>query len=408
MTTIGNVDIRAIAEEFGTPVYVYDRQQIEKNYLNLKNAFTKYYPNTDIHYSVKANSNPHILKIFKDLGCGADCSSPNEYRLVNFTGFDSKKVLYTGNYESVDDFSVIDSDDVKVNLDDINSLRKLLEVRKPGRISFRINPGIGKGGFEGITTAGTDAKFGIPYEKAYEAYKLAADSGIERFGIHMMTGSNNLEPYFFAEIVDKLMKISQDIFEKIGKKPEYFDIGGGYGVPYYDNEPELDVDLTAKVVSEVFIEKCAKYGFGNPTLVLEPGRYLTANAGYLISKVTGIKVAYKKFIGLDAGMNTLVRPSLYGAFHRTYVYGKTENAQTVNLCGQICENSDIFVKNIEFPEVVEGDLVIFKDAGAYGFSMSSPYNSRLRPPEVLVENSTTKLIRRREVLDDVLNFIPTL
>lgn len=409
MQKIANIDIKNLANNYGTPLYVYDKSKLEENYLRLSNAFTKHYKKTKIHFSVKANSNIHVLRVFKNLGAGADCSSPIEYKVARLAGFEDKNILYTGNYELPEDFSdVAFSDDSKINLDDITSFNRLKKVNLPKRISFRINPGVGRGGFEGITTAGTEAKFGIPYEKAIDAYKLAQDNGIERFGIHMMTGSNNLEPYFFAEIVDKLMMISGDIFSKLGKIPEYVDIGGGFGIPYTDDEDELNIERTGQMVTEVFIEKCKKYGFGEPELVLEPGRYLAANAGYLISKVTAIKNSYKTFVGLDSGMNTLIRPALYGAFHRTEVYGKPEKTQVVNLCGQICENSDIFAKNVNFPKVEEGDIVTFRDAGAYGYVMSSNYNNRLRPAEVLVENSEITLIKKRETFEDYLKLYPEL
>jgi diaminopimelate decarboxylase len=406
LNKIADIDVKELADEYGTPVYVYDAEGFRNNYQKLKNAFDKYYENNEIHFSVKANSNVHVLRIFKELGCSADTSSPLEYELAKIAGFDPKDILYTGNYEHPSDFRGPIGDNAMLNLDDMSSLDRALEIGLPERVSYRINPGIGRGGFEGITTAGSDAKFGIPYEKAGEAYKRAMDAGIKRFGIHMMTGSNNLEPYYFAEVVDKLLMIARDIFHPLGITPEYFDIGGGQGVPYYDHEPELNVDLMAKLIAEVFTEKCDKYGFGRPQLVLEPGRYLAANAGYLIGKVTGIKRGYKTFVGLDAGMGTLVRPSLYGAYHRTSVYGKDQNTQTVNLCGQICENSDIFFKNMPFPDVEEGDLVVFRECGAYGYVMASQYNNRLRPAEVLIDNGHHRLIKRRETFEDVMNLYP--
>lgn len=407
MNHISNYDIKKIADEFGTPVYVYDADQFKSNYNKLKSALNKYYPNNDIHFSVKANSNLKVLELFKNFGAGADCSSPNELRLAKMVNFSNHNTLYTGNYESYEDLNYVTQHDVKLNLDDLTSFKRLIKVKIPDRISFRINPGIGRGGFEGITTAGSDAKFGIPYEKAKDAYKLALDSGIKRFGIHMMTGSNNLEPYYFAEVVDKLMSIAGSIFPELGIVPEYFDIGGGQGVPYYDDEKELNVELMSELIAQVFKEKCEKFDFGEPQLILEPGRYLAANAGYLITKVTGIKEGYKKFVGLDAGMGTLVRPSMYGAYHRSYVYGKeNEEKEKVNLCGQICENSDIFAKNQMLPKVEEGDLLTFRDAGAYGFSMSSVYNNRTRPAEVLIQDGKATLIRRREKFEDMLNYYP--
>ncbi len=402
MNTIAKVDIKELAKQYGTPVYVYDKGMIIQNYSTLKKAFAKYYSKTKIHFSVKANSNIKLLSIFKEIGSGADCSSPIELILAEKSGFSQENLLYTGNYESYLDLEQALLSNVTINLDDINSFKRLMKIRLPERISFRINPGIGRGGFEGIVTGGTDAKFGIPYENALEAYKLAKESGVKRFGIHMMTGSNNLEPYYFAEIVDKLMTIAGDIFTKLEIIPEFVDIGGGFGVPYNDNEEPLNVDLTARLVTEMFTEKCNKYGFGEPYLFLEPGRYLIANSGYLISNVTGIKNSYKKFVGIDSGMNTLLRPALYGARHRIEVYDKNENQQIVNICGQICENSDIFSLLQPFPDVEEDDIVVIHDVGAYGYVMASNYNNRLRPPEVIVDGDKHELIRRRENIDDVL------
>ncbi len=402
MEKIGLLDIKELAETYGTPLYAYDGRQIAENYNRLKDAFTGYYPDTDIHFSVKANSNYHILGLLNNLGSGADCSSPMEYMLAKKAGFDDSKILYTGNYESIEDFAVLKDADIRINLDDISSFRRLLAVKKPQIVSFRINPGIGRGGFEGITTGGADAKFGVPYENIPDAYEKALEAGISRFGIHMMTGSNNLEPYFFVEVIEKLMNIAGRVFPRLGIVPEYIDIGGGYGVPYSDEDEELNLDTAAKLITEIFAEKCDKYGFGRPKLLLEPGRYIVANAGYLLAKITGIKHSYKTFLGIDAGMNTLIRPALYGAKHRISVYGRNENKSNVNICGQICENSDILSKGVFMPKAEEGDIVVIRDAGAYGYVMASNYNNRPRPAEVLVDGDVSRLIRRRETFDDVL------
>ncbi len=404
MNKIANYDVKELVDSYGSPLYVYDAEQFRINYAKIKNALNEHYPKNHIHFSVKANSNLKVLELFKNLGSGADCSSPNELRLVKIAGYSDDNLLYTGNYESIEDLSFVSQYNVKLNLDDLNSFKRLIKIKVPERISFRINPGIGRGGFEGITTAGSDAKFGIPYEMAFEAYKFAKEQGVKRFGIHMMTGSNNLEPYYFAEVVDKLMMIAGDIFPRLNIIPEYFDIGGGQGVPYYDDEKELNVELMAKLIARVFREKSEKFGFGEPELILEPGRYLAANAGYLITKVTGIKEGYKKFVGLDAGMGTLVRPSMYGAYHRSYVYGKKyAELENVNLCGQICENSDIFAKNQLLPKTEEGDIVIFREAGAYGYTMSSVYNNRTRPTELLLDTNGITQIRKRETFEDMLS-----
>jgi diaminopimelate decarboxylase len=406
MKTIANVDISEIAGQFGTPVYVYDAGLLRQNYTALKSAFRKYYQNTSIHYSIKANSNLYICKLFKDLGSGADTSSPFEVRLARLAGFEDQAILYTGNYESHDDLSEIARSKVKVNLDDLTSFYRFLKFGIPEQVSFRINPGIGRGGFEGITTAGTDAKFGIPYEKAFDAYRIAKDAGVKKFGIHMMTGSNNLEPYHFAEATDKLLKIAGSVFNRLGISPEYIDIGGGFGIPYSDDETPLNIEETARLISEIITERSLQYHFPLPELIIEPGRYLVGNAGHLVSQVTGVKQSYRVFVGLDAGMNTLIRQALYGASHRISVYNKEKVDHNVSVCGNICENSDIFSKAIFLPEVDENDLLVFADAGAYGYSMASNYNNRPRPAEVLIDQGKCHLIRRREIFEDLLDLYP--
>ncbi|MDA3863389.1 MAG: diaminopimelate decarboxylase [Deltaproteobacteria bacterium] len=406
MNKIFNFDANKLVEKYGTPLYVYNKETIIDNYQKLKSSFQKYYPKTDVHYAVKANTNLAILKILEEEGASVDCSSPFELLTSEKAGFTSEKIMYTGNYESISDLEAAVKSKATINLDDISSLKRLLSFHLPERISFRINPGIGRGGFEGIVTGGTDAKFGVPYEDASKAYKLAQINGIKRFGIHMMTGSNNLEPYYFAEIVDKLLTIAGKVFEQLGTQPEYVDIGGGFGIPYHDEEIPLNLELTAQLVSEEFREKCKKYNLGSPRLKIEPGRYIAANAGYLLSKVTGTKSSYKKFVGIDSGMNTLLRPALYGASHQHFILGKDTATEPVNLCGRICENSDIFAKHIYLPEAELGDIVITKDAGAYGYAMASNYNGRLRPAEVLIDQGRDKLIRKRETLKNLFNLYP--
>ncbi len=403
MDKICNHDIQVIANEYGTPLYIYDKLKLLGNYNRLRNAFEKYFRKFQIHFSVKSNSNVHILKLLNELGCGVDCSSPFELLLAFKAGFNNKKIVYTGNYESLEDLVLISKFDIKANLDDISSYNRLLKVKKPSFISFRVNPGIGKGGFEGITTGGADAKFGVPYELLHQAYFKAKADGIKSFGVHIMTGSNILEPMYFAEIVEKLFRIVGKIFRDLEIKPDYIDIGGGFGIPYFPDEKELDIELTAQLISEVFFEFCDKYDLGTPELKIEPGRYLVGNVGYLVTKVTGVKNGYKKFVGIDAGMNTLLRPTLYGAYHKISVYGKNDLTNLVQICGQICENSDVLWKNVPFPEVEEGDLCVVSDVGAYGFSMASNYNGRPLPAEVLVDEESIRLIRKRQTFDEFIS-----
>jgi diaminopimelate decarboxylase len=197
------------------------------------------------------------------------------------------------------------------------------------------------------------------------------------------------------------MGIAGPIFKALGQSPESIDIGGGLGIPYTSKEKPLNVEKTADAVASAFEAAVKKYGWDEPELVMEPGRYLVGNAGWLLAQVTRIKKSYRTFVGLDAGMQTLLRPALYGATHRVSVVGKTKPLMTADLCGPICESTDVFFKDLKMPKVEEGDLVVFHDAGAYGYSMASSYNGRPRPAEVLVNGSSHKLIRRRETLDDL-------
>ncbi|MGQ9818888.1 MAG: diaminopimelate decarboxylase [Candidatus Kapaibacteriales bacterium] len=403
MDNFKKIDFALIAQKFGTPIYIYDYSKIVENYTKLHSALKKYFPNYSIHYSIKANNNISILEVFKNLGAGVDCSSPVELECALFVGYDFEKIIYTGNYESYDDFLKISQYPIIVNFDDISSFRRYLKFRRPEIASFRVNPGIGKGGFEGITTGGTDAKFGIPYEMIEYAFSSAKNEGINKFGIHIMTGSNILEPFYFAEVLEKLFRIVGKFLSRKGITLEYIDVGGGFGIPYTDDEKELDIDFTFKLLSEVYQEFVDKLFLDKPKFIIEPGRYLIGNAGILLSRVTSVKDGYKKYIGIDAGMNTLIRPALYGANHRIEIFGKNNIVQLANFCGQICENSDILARNVPVPEVEVGDLVLIFDVGAYGFSMSSNYNGRLRPAELMMVDGVAKLIRRRETFDDFIS-----
>ena len=401
-----NHNYKELAKEFGTPLYIYDQKQIEENYHRLRSALDKHYEKFSIHYAVKANPNPAVIKVLIGLGSGVDCSSPGELEHALRAGVPASKILYTGNYESPEDLTKVLESGAKFNLDDLNSFKRMISIKTPERVSFRINPGMGKGSHEAVVTGGTDAKFGIPYEKAIEAYQFAKEQGVTKFGIHMMTGSNNLEPFFFAEAVEKLLTIGGGIFKELGFTPDYIDIGGGFGIPYHEEDVPLDVELMSELICDKFKEGIVKHELGEPELLVEPGRYLVGNAGVLLSKVTGLKDSYRQFIGIDAGMNTLMRPSLYGAIHRVEVpYRSSENTRLVSICGQVCENADILAHNILLPEdIEEGDFILLRDAGAYGFAMSSVYNGRPRPAEVLIENGKARLIRRREKIDDLFNF----
>ena len=409
---IGEIPAADIAAKFGTPTYVYDEQKIRKNYRRAFNAFAKHYPDFKMFYAVKSCNNPAIVNILRQEGAGVDAASVNEILLAKHVGLGGEDVMFSGNFLSDDDIRQGLESGVIFNLDDISLLPRLLKFGKPEILSFRVNPGYGKSNVgEFVTNAGPNAKFGIHPDKVMEAYKLAKEAGIKRFGAHMMTGSCITDAEYFPFVTGLLM----DIIGKTGKELkidfEFIDLGGGLGIPYKPGEPALDLEKAAELTAKMFRSKVAEYGLKPPQLKMEPARYFVGNAGYLIGRVHSIKESYKKIAGTDIGMNTLARPAMYGSYHHIYVDGKEQEPRAaIGLCGQLCENPDFWVKERERPaSIAEGDLVVVENAGAYGFGMSYQYNGRLRPAEVLVNGEEATLIRTREDFDDMIRhtFVPS-
>ena len=409
---IGEIPAADIAAKFGTPTYVYDEQKIRKNYRRAFNAFAKHYPDFKMFYAVKSCNNPAIVNILRQEGAGVDAASVNEILLAKHVGLGGEDVMFSGNFLSDDDIRQGLESGVMINLDDLCLLPRQLKFGKPEILSFRVNPGYGKSNVgEFVTNAGPNAKFGIHPDKVMEAYKLAKEAGIKRFGAHMMTGSCITDAEYFPFVTGLLM----DIIGKTGKELkidfEFIDLGGGLGIPYKPGEPALDLEKAAELTAKMFRSKVAEYGLKPPQLKMEPARYFVGNAGYLIGRVHSIKESYKKIAGTDIGMNTLARPAMYGSYHHIYVDGKEQEPRAaIGLCGQLCENTDFWVKERELPaSIAEGDLVVVENAGAYGFGMSYQYNGRLRPAEVLVNGEEATLIRTREDFDDMIRhtFVPS-
>ncbi|MBN2279892.1 MAG: diaminopimelate decarboxylase [Candidatus Marinimicrobia bacterium] len=399
---INNVAVNKIAEKYGTPTYVYDLNKIETNVNHFRKAFQHDTIKTEIFFAMKANCHPAILDIVAKNGLGMDCVSPGELQLALNTGLPKDKILYTANYESEAELKFALESGVIINLDDISSFHRLIRTGVPEFISFRINPGKGRGKYEQITTGGVKAKFGVPFEKAIEAYQTAKEAGVKRFGAHMMTGSGTLDNEHFPMMLDLLLSHLGKVSEKLGIEFEFIDMGGGFGIPYGKDEAPMNLQLIAKNCYKILEERSREFHLGNPSLSMEPGRIFVGDAGWLMTRVNGIKESYKKFIGVDAGFHTLIRPALYAAKHTFIVDGKEELPlkDIVSICGQICENTDILAHDIPFPAVAEKDLIIIENAGAYGNVMSMPYNMRMRPAEVGIYNGEVKLITRRETIDD--------
>lgn len=400
----GGVSAISLAKQFGTPLYAYSAGRIRDNYHRLLQAFQKKRKNFRVFYAIKANNNPNILRILQKEGAGADASGPSEIELALKAGFHPSKILYTGNYPSDEELKFAFEKKVLINLDDISLLPRLLNIGTPDFLSFRINPGIGAGQFKGLIFAGPDAKFGVPENKVVDAYRSAKEAGIKKFGIHMMTGSCIMDRAYFALIAEKLISIVGDIVREVGIRFEFIDIGGSLGIPYRENEQGLDIGKVAGKVCSILAAKAKQLGIEKTDLVMEPGRYIVGDSGMLLARVDAIKSAGKKFIGTDAGMNTLLRPALYGAYHRIIIANDMERngAETVDVTGKICENTDRLAKDRDLPPIKVGDILAILDTGAYGFAMGSQYNSRPMAAEVLVDRGKAFLIRKRETTADLV------
>jgi diaminopimelate decarboxylase len=402
---IGDVSVEDIAETYGTPTYVYDEQRIRENYRRALSAFTEYYPDFRFFYAVKACNNPAIATILKEEGAGVDAASVNEILLAQEIGLGGEDVMFSGNFLSDDDIKRGLDSGVIFNLDDPSILPRVLKFGTPEMISFRVNPGYGKSNVgDFVTNAGPDAKFGVHPDQTLAAYKAAKEAGIKRFGAHMMPGSCINEPEYFSFITKLLMDIIGETGKTLDIDFEFIDLGGGLGIPYKHDEEGLDMKKAAKEVADMFKAKIDEYGMKPPRLMMEPARYFVGDAGYIVGKVHSIKESYKKIIGTDVGMNTLARPAMYGSYHHVYIDGKENDPrEKVGMCGQLCENTDYWIKERELPETIEeGDLIVVENAGAYGYSMSYQYNGRLRPAEVLINGSDHALIRKREDFADMI------
>ena len=397
---------KELAEKYDTPLYVLSEKRIRDNYNRLHNALINNYKYVRIYYAAKANTNLTVLKILQSEGAYLDTVSPGEVFMGLTSGYTPDRILFTGTSVRNDELKMLADANVTVNVDSQSELDRLLKVAVPQVISVRVNPEVGAGHHNHCITAGPDSKFGLWEEDAIKAYATAKKARVERFGIHMHIGSGILEvePYVLA--VEKLLSIAKRVHEEVGVEFEFIDIGGGLGVPYKPEDKELDLaEFSAKMVAP-FKAKVKEYGLGKPFLCVEPGRYLVCDASILLTTVNTVKTTpYKKFVGVDAGFNTLVRPTMYGSYHPILVANKLEapDKETYDVVGPICESGDALAKDRAMPQVEEGDLLAVLNAGAYGFSMSSQYNARPRAAEVMIRQGKAVVVREREQLTDLMS-----
>jgi diaminopimelate decarboxylase len=401
----GSVSAADIADAFDTPVYVISESQIRDNYRRLYNALTSNYEKIRIYYAAKANSNLSVLKILESEGAFLDAVSPGEVFLAFTTGFTPSRILFTGTSVRNDELKFLTDSNITVNVDSQSQLDRLVEIRVPEVLSVRVNPEIGAGHHDHCITAGENTKFGLWENDAVEVYRRAKAAGVERFGIHMHVGSGVLDAKPFVLALDKLLNVARRVHDEVGVTFEFVDMGGGIGVPYKPEDKPLDLSTFSERVLSLFKRRVNEYCLGAPFFCVEPGRYLVCDASILLTRVNTVKVTpFKRFVGVDAGFNTLVRPTMYGSYHHVLVANKMDapEKETYDVAGPVCESGDLLARDRRLPKVEEEDLLAILNAGAYGYAMSSQYNSRPRAAEVLVKDGKCAVIRKRETLDDLI------
>jgi len=397
-------------QKYGSPLYVYDEAILRERIndmmqfaLELRNEL-----NVDIkmHYSTKANGNIEILKIIKELGMAVDSMSPLELKLTEMVGFDKKNILYVCNNISQEEMEMIVDKDIMICLDSISQVEMLGQVRPNTKIMIRINPGeFGVGHSKKVITSGKETKFGISEENFDELFKITQKYNLKIIGVHQHLGSS-----FFNESIDKYIagvKKGLEVIKNNFNDLEVIDLGGGFGVPYKDEEERLDLKLLAKKLIPLLKEFLNEYKIKE--FKFEPGRYIPCEAGYILGKVNAIKSENgKMWVGTDVGMNILVRPSMYDAYHKIEILKQNkvkEEYVIATIVGNVCESGDILGKDRKILKPEVNDIVKIYNSGAYGYSMCSSYTGRTRPAEVLQTiDGEIKLIRRKETIEDIINF----
>lgn len=393
---IGGVSAVDIAKEFGTPVYVTDEARVRENYRNIYGAFSRYM-DTKIHYACKANTSLAILRILEQEGAGIDAVSIGEVKTCLKAGFTPDRIMYTGVNVSDRELKEVSDLGVMINLDSVSEMERLAEIAPGYPISFRVTPGVGSGHGAKVITGTKGAKFGIPLDDVISTYARAKDLGFDIKGIHAHIGSGGQVVEPFMDMMEVLINLVNEI-KNLGIDLEFIDMGGGIGVPYKPNEEEMDVGELAMNLTDMILEETDV-----KTLIIEPGRYIVCDSTVLLATVNDVKDAgTKKYVGTDAGFNTLIRPAMYDSYHYVALANKFGKACTdkYDVVGPICESGDYLAHDRVLPDPKEGDIVAVYNAGAYGFSMSSNYNSRPLCAEVLVNDGKAELIREAETVEE--------
>jgi len=393
---LSHKQLTAVAKEFGTPVYVYHAEKIKEQYNKLTSAFKN--SNTVFFYACKALTNINILRYIKSLGANIDCSSINEVKLALHAGFPVERILYTSNGIAFSEIEEAKELGVIINIDSLSNLEKF--GKKFGHsypVGIRLRPNIMAGGHIKISTGHEKSKFGIPVEQIDKILVVVNKYNLHINDLHIHTGSEIEDVNVFVKGIEVLFDIIPHF-----KELQVIDLGGGFKVPYEEGDTETDINLLAQKVNELFASH--PNPGGRPLQVwFEPGKFLVSECGYFITTANVLKeTAGATFVSVDSGFNHLIRPMFYDAYHRIENISNPGGEEKIySVVGNICE-TDTFAWDRKINEVKEGDLIVFYNAGAYGFEMSSNFNSRLKPAEVLSVNGTATLIRKRDSFDNLL------
>lgn len=402
----GNTNPHALIEKYGSPLYIYNEDILRQRCKELKNLVT--YPKFAVNYSVKANNNLSMLKIIKDEGLNVDAMSPGEIYVEEKAGYTSDQILFISNNVSAEEMKFALDRNILISVDSLSQLELLGKISPNSKVCIRFNPGIGAGHHEKVVTGGENTKFGVEASDIENIKNILQKYNLNLVGINQHIGSLFMEGDSYIEGVKSLFKIAEN-FNNL----EFIDIGGGFGVPYEKQagQPRLDLKDLGEKLDKEFYKFSEKYG-KELLYKIEPGRYIVAESGLLLGTVNTIKSNYTvKYIGTDLGFNVFARVIMYDSHHDIEIYRSTNipsnKKELVTVVGNICESGDIIAEKRELPEIFENDLIGILDAGAYGYSMASNYNNRLRPAEVLItSNGEDKLIRKRDKLEDLIsNFI---
>jgi len=393
---IGGIHIQELVNSFDTPLYVYDAEIIDRQYSRLKQAFSSC--KTRINFACKALNNVKVMRHLHDLGACLDTVSIQEVWLGLKAGFTPEEIIYTPNCVSMEEIDLAVKEGVMINIDNISILEQFgLKYGNTVPICIRINPHVMAGGNINISTGHIDSKFGISIYQMRHVDRVVKNTGLNVIGLHMHTGSDIVD-------VDIFLRAADILFEQAEHFPDltFIDFGSGFKVPYKPDDYSTDIEELGEKLTARFKEFCTEYG-RELELWFEPGKFLVSQAGTFLVKVNVLKqTTAAMFVGVDSGLNHLIRPMLYNGYHHITNVSNPEGAlRLYTVVGYICE-TDTFGWDRKLNEVREGDILAFNNAGAYGMTMASNYNSRFRPAEVLIKNGKAELIRRRETLDDIL------